>query len=86
MVTIAKIRQIGGSKGIVLKKSILELVDLGDSEEFEVEAKNGSIILTPHKTPLDEFSQFFKKNPDFSADGLLLDEEENNFDATEWTW
>ena len=81
-----KLRQIGGSRGVVLKQSVLELVDLSDSQEFEVKAVDGSIVLTPHSNPLDEFAQFFKENPSFEADNLLLDEEENEFDNSEWTW
>jgi antitoxin component of MazEF toxin-antitoxin module len=82
----AKLRQIGGSRGILLGKSILDRINLGDSDEFKVEIVDGKIILTPFKKPLDEFAQFFKEHPHFKPDSLILDEEENEFDKKEWTW
>ncbi len=83
----AKLRQIGGSKGVLLSKAVLELVDLGDSNEFEVEAKDGSIVLTPLKSPLDEFANFFKNNPNFEPDSMLIEEDkDSSFDDNDWTW
>jgi antitoxin component of MazEF toxin-antitoxin module len=81
-----KLRQIGGSRGILLGKSILDRIDLGDSDELRIEIVGDKIVLSPHKRPLDEFAKFFKEHPTFQADPILLDEEENEFDGKEWTW
>lgn len=81
-----KLRQIGGSKGVLLNKSVLDEVEMNGAEEFEIEAVNGKIVLSPHKNPLDEFALFFKQNPGFEGDDLVFDHRENESDEDEWKW
>lgn len=77
----AKLRQIGNLKGVILKKSILKKIKLSQSQEFEIKATNGSIVLTPHRSHLDEFANFFKENQNLEiSEKLLLDDVANEFE------
>ncbi len=81
-----KLRKIGGSKGVILSKSILEEIDLGNAQEFEVKVINGTIVLSPFANPLDEFARFFENNPNFGAESMILEDSENEIDKEKYTW
>lgn len=84
---IAKIIQIGNSRGIRIPKTLLE--QTGVSDEVELEVKNDQIIIKPAQKPRMGWQERFQtmaKNQDDS----LLDTSAlpylNSWDDEEWEW
>ena len=83
----ASIIKIGNSQGLIIPKKILH--DLGDSKRFELQVKDGALVVLPcnDKKPRNnwelQFAEAIKKGfkPDSNVDNI-----ENDFDKTEWTW
>ena len=44
---IKSLQKIGNSKGILIDKSILQLLKIGDDGAFEMELKDGGLFLKP---------------------------------------
>ena len=77
--TIAKVRRIGNSRGILFSKSMLE--ESGISDTVQIVVKNKVIMISqaedkPKKTWAD-FKPRKKEKVEFVS---------NNFDHTDWTW
>jgi len=77
--TVAKVRRIGNSKGILFSKTILDKSGIKDTVHIIV--KNKVIMISAaDETKRKQWSDF-KKAPKEKADFI-----ENKFDKTEWTW
>jgi antitoxin MazE len=77
--TVAKIRRIGNSRGILFTKTILEESGIKDAVNISVKDKV-IMISSADKTSKKKWSYFKKSKkvkPDFVA---------NRFDEMEWTW
>jgi antitoxin MazE len=77
--TIARVRRIGNSKGILFSKSMLE--ESGIIDTVQITVKNKVIMISradekPVKTWAD-FKPVKKEKADFIP---------NKFDSTDWTW
>lgn len=77
--TIAKVRRIGNSRGILFPKSILE--ESGITGTVQIIVKNNVIMISqaedkPKKTWAD-FKPLKKEEADLVS---------NKFDTTDWTW
>jgi antitoxin MazE len=80
-----KVVQIGNSQGIRLPKPLLE--QCGIKKEVEVEAIEGVIVLRPikkkHRKGWEEAFQEMSRHGD---DKLLISENGNEFDESDWQW
>lgn len=78
---LANLVQIGGSKGVIIPKIILQ--QCNSPSEFEMKIDKTRIILEPIKTPRSGWAQAFaadNKKPE------KLDCISNKFDQEEWQW
>jgi len=67
-----KIRKIGGSKGILLPRAVLDDIGMTKGMAFQVQTRDGSIILTPAKSPLDKLRDYFRNKPGIKEEPLLF--------------
>jgi antitoxin MazE len=77
--TIAKVRRIGNSKGILFPKSILEKSGITDTVQITV--KDNVIMISQVKRKKKKSWADFKTVKKVKADYVA-----NKFDATDWTW
>jgi antitoxin MazE len=77
--TIAKIRRIGNSRGILFPKSILD--ESGIKDTVKITVKNNSITISSAPSAPKKKWADFKKSPKSKSDFVV-----NKFDETEWTW
>lgn len=87
MSTIAKIIQIGNSKGIRIPKPIIEQIGIFDEVELVIE--NDELIIRPLLKPRQGWEQAFSlqaKSPDASSYDWEVPYIENDWDEAEWTW
>ena len=75
--SIAKVRRIGNSRGILFSKSILE--ENGITDTVKITVKNKVISISAE-------SPTKKKWSDFKKAKQRIDFVRNEFDETEWTW
>lgn len=78
-VTLAKIRKVGNSKGIIFPKSILEKTGIGQLVRITVQGK--TITITPITPKSRKTWDDFKKKKRNKIDFVT-----NEFDSAEWTW
>jgi antitoxin MazE len=76
--TIAKVRRIGNSRGILFTKSILD--ESGVKDIVKITVKNKVIMISAEKEMKKKKWADFKKSKQKVA--LVA----NKFDETEWTW
>jgi antitoxin MazE len=77
--TIAKVRRIGNSKGILFPKSILEKSGITDTVQITV--KDNVIMISQVKRKKKKSWADFKTVKKVKADHLA-----NKFDTTDWAW
>jgi antitoxin component of MazEF toxin-antitoxin module len=75
--TIAKVRRIGNSRGILFSKSILE--ENGITDTVKITVKNKVISISAESPTKKKWSNFKKIKQ-------RVDLVRNKFDETEWTW
>ena len=78
MSTIAKIRPIGNSKGVLLPKSFLE--ECGIKTDVTISIKEKSIVISA----TDKKGK--KKWVDFKRSKQQVSLVNNSFDEADWTW
>ncbi len=44
---VKQLRRIGNSQGLIIEKPILELMNMSDTDSFNVEFKDGGLFLKP---------------------------------------
>jgi len=79
--------KIGNSQGLIIPKKILH--DLGDSKRFDMQVKDGVLVILPcdNQNPRNNWEQQFDKaikngfKPESNIEYI-----ENDFDKEEWTW
>lgn len=79
-----KIIQIGNSQGVRLPKPLL--AQCGIKKEVEVEAIDGAIVLRAVRRNRSGWEESFSKMSKLGDDGLLIPEQESDFDNNEWEW
>lgn len=77
--SIAKIRQIGNSKGILFPKSILE--ESGITDTVKILVKDQVIMISSADKPVKKKWSDFKKSSKVKSDFVV-----NRFDQSDWTW
>jgi len=79
-----KVRKIGNSFGIIIRKKILDQVDITD--EVSLSVKDSKIIIEAIKSkPRKNWEEMLLK-ANSSQDEEALEYFDNDFDKTEWTW
>ncbi len=73
--------QIGGSKGVILPKALLQQCNAGDV--FEMKIDKDRIILEPIKNPRSHWPKAFASD---IAKPEKLAHLQNKFDQNEWEW
>ena len=84
---IAKIVQIGNSKGIRIPKPLIE--QIGAPEEVELIIKNKELIIRPLSSPRKGWEDSFRLMAENNDDRLFDSEDQliaNEWDNIEWTW
>lgn len=78
-VTMAKVRRIGNSRGILLSKAMLE--ESGIKDTVTITVKDNLILISPtpekRKKKWSDFKRSRKETVPFVV---------NRFDSTDWTW
>ena len=77
--SIAKIRRIGNSRGILFPKTILDRSGIKDTVKITV--KDNIIMISSADKPIKKKWSDFKKAKKIKADFVT-----NRFDETDWTW
>ncbi len=80
-----KLTTIGNSKGVRLPKSVLQECQV-EEEGFELEVKDGSIVLHPVRGFRAEWEEHFKAMAEAGGDVLLDEETSTEFDEEDWQW
>lgn len=83
---LTKIVPIGNSRGIRIPKALLD--DCGFTEEAELQAKDGALMLSPIGTTRAGWSAAFRQMADAKDDFLVHEDAPSStkFDAEEWEW
>ena len=77
--------RIGNSRGIRIPKPIIEQCGFGEKVELRVE--NHRLIVSPQRSPRQDWEEMFRAAGSSAADELLLDGVgANEFDREEWKW
>ena len=80
---IAKVIQIGNSKGIRIPNQILKEMNIENQIELIISDKKDEIILKPLHKVRDGWNDSFKKMKSTSEDKLIIDD---SLDLKEWEW
>jgi antitoxin MazE len=80
---IAKIIQIGNSKGIRIPNQVLKELNIENQIELIINDKKDEIILKPVHKVRDGWFDSFKKMKSTSEDKLLIDD---SLDLKDWEW
>lgn len=80
---IAKIIQIGNSKGIRIPNQVLKELNIENHIELVIDDDKNEIILKPVHTVREGWSDSFKKMRTFSEDTLIVDD---SLDLNDWEW
>jgi antitoxin component of MazEF toxin-antitoxin module len=79
-----KVRKIGNSFGIIIGKKLLEQAEV--KEEVSLSIEDSKIIIEAVKSnPRAGWEEMLKKAKSLE-DTEFLEDFENEFDKTEWTW
>ena len=76
--------RIGNSRGVRLPKPLIE--EAGLSEEVEIRARQGSIIILPVTGVRSGWAEAAQRLHERNADRLLDDAAPTRFDQKEWAW
>jgi antitoxin MazE len=80
-----RIIRIGNSQGIRIPKALLEQSRL--SEEVELHAAPGELIIRPVRSPREGWEEQFRRMAECGDDRLLDgDSSLTEWDETEWQW
>lgn len=77
--TIAKVRKIGNSRGILFPKRILDKSGIKDSVQIVV--KNKTILISATELKSKKSWSDFKRSKKEKSDFVV-----NKFDSADWTW
>ncbi|MEP6780074.1 MAG: AbrB/MazE/SpoVT family DNA-binding domain-containing protein [Gemmatimonadaceae bacterium] len=77
----ARIVQIGNSRGLRLAKPLLE--EAGLTDEVEIRAQAGALIITPVQSPRAGWAEAAVK---YGPDKLIDAPSSTRFDDEEWAW
>lgn len=79
-----RIVPIGNSRGVRIPKPLLEQTGLDG--EVEIQARNGSLIITQARKPREGWAEAFAEMARRGDDALLDPEIPTTWDLTEWEW
>jgi antitoxin MazE len=80
---IAKVIQIGNSKGIRIPNQILKEMHIEEQIELSVNDKKNEIILKPIKKSREGWNESFQKMKSNEDDKLIIDD---SLDLKDWEW
>ena len=80
---IAKVIQIGNSKGIRIPNQILKDMNIENQLELIINDKKDEIILKPVHKIREGWNESFKKMKNSSDDKLII---EDSLDLNDWEW
>lgn len=80
----ARIVRVGNSRGIRIPKPLLDQAGL--TEDVELHAEPGRIVIAALKRPRDGWAQAAQRMAARGEDGLLDPPTPTQFDAEEWEW
>lgn len=80
---IAKVIQIGNSKGIRIPNQILKEMNIENQIELIISDKKDEIILKPVHRVREGWNDSFKKMKSVSDDKLVIDD---SLDLNDWDW
>jgi len=80
---IAKIIQIGNSKGIRIPNQVLKEMNIENHIELLINDNKNEIILKPVHKVREGWSDSFKKMRTISEDTLIIDD---SLDLNDWKW
>jgi antitoxin MazE len=80
---IAKVIQIGNSKGIRIPNQILKEMNIENQIELIISDKKDEIILKPLHKVRGGWNDSFKKMKSASEDKLIIDD---SLDLNDWEW
>jgi antitoxin MazE len=80
---IAKVIQIGNSKGIRIPNQILKEMNIENQIELIINDKKDELILKPVHKIREGWSESFKKMKSSSDDKLMI---EDSLDLDDWEW
>ena len=80
---IAKVIQIGNSKGIRIPNQILKEMNIENQIELVISDKKDEIILKPIHKVREGWGESFKKMRITSDDKLIIDD---SLDLNDWEW
>ena len=80
---IAKVIQIGNSKGIRIPNQILKEMNIENQIELIISDKKDEIILKPIHKVREGWNESFKKMKSVSEDKLIIDD---SLDLNDWEW
>ena len=80
----AKLVRIGNSRGIRLPKPLIEQAGLSD--EVELEARNGTIVISPANGARDGWEEAARVLHERGDDQIADPEVATRFDDEEWEW
>lgn len=84
MATITRIVRIGNSRGLRVPKALLEQAQL--SEEIELRAEPGRLLVTSSRRPRQGWEQAARRMRQSGHDRLLEGPTSTRFDEEEWEW
>ena len=80
----ARIVRIGNSRGVRLPKPLI--AEAGLSEEVEIRARNGVIVISPAARPRAGWAEAARRIRERGEDRLLDAPTGTRFDDEEWKW
>lgn len=80
----ARIVRVGNSRGVRLPKLLLE--EAGLSEDVEIHAEPGRIVIETARQPRAGWADAAKRMAERGEDRLLDAETATQFDEDEWAW
>jgi len=80
----ARIVRIGNSRGVRLPKPLI--AEAGLSEEVEIRARNGAIVISPAARPRAGWGEAARRMRERDEDRLLDPPIGTRFDDEEWKW
>ena len=84
---LAKISQIGNSKGVRIPKAVLEACNLDENDQVEISTEGNVICLTPLSNPRHQWEEGFRCLEKFGPESELeAFKTAETFDDEDWQW
>lgn len=81
----ANVINVGNSKGIIIPAKLLSLLGIKESVEISVQ-DNKLVVCAVSNSPRKDWEESFKKMNENQDDRLLIEDDLNESNLSEWTW